>query len=466
MARQREIPLLPQKNRPAVLFSRELEQYATTFAAHSDGAEFPVSLVPASSNILDHLQTSEYGVIVVGSTHPAVSSNTLLKHITDRQQLTSVIVVSDRPDVNNAVKLMKAGAFDVLVTPIEPARLVQSAEDALAEFTQKKARRRSEERNRALTNFEEIVGESPAIQLIRQTTNTVAPSDANVFIWGESGTGKELIAKGLHSKSKRTSKPFIAINCAALPKDILENELFGHEKGAFTGALNQKPGCFELADGGTLFLDEIGEMSVETQAKLLRAIEEQSFRRLGGRNEIRVDVRIVAATNRDISTALEQGTLRSDLYYRLSVVEIELPPLRNRKQDILPLADHFLRMFGLKYGKEIRGFTSDYVEMLESYHWPGNIRELRNAIERAVVICPGESISVLDLPEKILKTQNEIMHISIPIGSSVEEAEKKLILETLASVGNNKAKAARILGVSRKTLHNKLHSFDWRLEGK
>lgn len=361
---------------------------------------------------------------------------------------------------------MKAGAFDVLVTPIEPGRLVQSAEDALAEFTQKKARRRSEERNRALTSFEEIIGESPSIQLIRQTTNTVAPSDANVFIWGESGTGKELIAKGLHSKSKRASKPFIAINCAALPKDILENELFGHEKGAFTGALNQKPGCFELADGGTLFLDEIGEMSAETQAKLLRAIEEQCFRRLGGRHEIRVDVRIVAATNRNISSALDQGTLRSDLYYRLSVVEIELPPLRNRKQDILPLANHFLRMFGLKYGKEIRGFTSDYIEMLESYHWPGNIRELRNAIERAVVICPGESISVLDLPEKILKTQNEIMHISIPIGSSVEEAEKKLILETLASVGNNKAKAARILGVSRKTLHNKLHSFDWRLEGK
>ncbi len=466
MLRSKEIPLPPQKNRPAILFSRELEQYVTTLATHSGGADFPVSLVPVSSNILDHLQTSEYGVIVISSTNPAVSNNSLLKHITDRQQLTSVIVVFERPDVDNAVKLMKGGAFDVLVTPIEPARLVQSTEDALTEFTQRKARRRSEERNRVLTSFEEIVGESPAIQLIRQTTNTVAPSDANVFIWGESGTGKKLIAKGLHSKSKRASKPFIAINCAALPKDILDNELFGHEKGAFTGALNQKPGCFELADGGTLFLDEIGEMSAETQAKLLRAIEEQSSRRLGGRNEIKVDVRIVAATNRDISSALDQGTLRSDLYYRLSVVEIELPPLRNRKQDILPLANHFLRMFGLKYGKEIRGFTSDYIEMLESYHWPGNIRELRNAVERAVVICPGESISVLDLPEKILKTQNEIMHISIPLGSSVEEAEKKLILETLASVGNNKAKAARILGVSRKTLHNKLHSFDWRLEGK
>jgi DNA-binding NtrC family response regulator len=443
-----------------------LKDYASTIATNSNGVDYPVTILSESADILDHIQTTEYGVIVVGATNPVVSNNTLLKYLADKQQLTEVIVVSERPDVNNAVKLMKAGAFDVLVTPLEPHRLLQSTEDALTQFIEKKARRRSEERNRVLTSFEEIVGESPAIQLLRQTINTVAPSDANVFVWGESGTGKELVAKALHSKSKRATKPFIAINCAALPKDILENELFGHEKGAFTGALNQKPGCFELADGGTLFLDEIGEMSSETQAKLLRAIEEQAFRRLGGRHEIKVDVRVIAATNREVSSALDQGILRSDLYYRLSVVEIELPPLRNRKQDILPLANHFLRMFALKYSKDIKGFTSDYVEMLQAYHWPGNIRELRNAIERAVVICPGESISVLDLPEKILKTQNEILHISIPIGSSVEEAEKKLILETLASVGNNKAKAARILGVSRKTLHNKLHSFDWRLEGK
>lgn len=428
--------------------------------------DYSVTLLPEPSNILDHIEAIEYGLIVTPATHPAISSNLLLKHLADKQQLTQVIVITDRADVNEAVRLMKGGAFDVLVSPVDLHRLVQSAEEALARYKQKRAERRAEERNRALTSFEEIVGESPQMNNVRQTINTVAPSDANVFIWGESGTGKELVAKALHAKSKRATKPFIAINCAALPKDILENELFGHEKGAFTGALSQKPGCFELADGGTLFLDEIGEMSTETQAKLLRAIEEQSFRRLGGRNEISVDVRIIAATNREVSSALDQGILRSDLYYRLSVVEMELPPLRARRQDILPLAMHFLRLFSLKYGKEMKGFTSEYIEMLQSYHWPGNVRELRNAIERAVVICPGESISVLDLPEKILKTQSEIMHISIPIGSSVEEAEKKLILETLASVGNNKAKAARILGVSRKTLHNKLHSFDWRLEGK
>lgn len=431
-----------------------------------NGVEYPVTLLPESSDILDHIQTIEYGLIVMHAGHPAVGNNQLFKQLGEKQHLTEVIVVTDRADVSQAVRLMKAGVFDVLVAPVDTHRLLQSTEEALARYQQKRAERRAEERNRALTSFEEIVGESPQMQKVRQTINTIAPSDANVFIWGESGTGKELVAKALHARSKRATKPFLAVNCAALPKDILENELFGHEKGAFTGALSQKPGCFELADGGTLFLDEIGEMSTETQAKLLRAIEEQSFRRLGGRSEIRVDVRVIAATNRKVASALDQGILRSDLYYRLSVVEIELPPLRERRQDILPLAMHFLRLFSLKYGKEMKGFTDEYIEMLQSYHWPGNVRELRNAIERAVVICPGESISVLDLPEKILKTQNEIMHISIPIGSSVEEAEKKLILETLASVGNNKAKAARILGVSRKTLHNKLHSFDWRVEGK
>ena len=269
--------LATPKNRPAILCSSDLEKYAQTLNAYSTGTEYPVVLLPASSDMIDHLQTNKYGVVVVGAANPAINNNSLLKHISERQQLTEVIVISDRPDVSNAVKLMKAGAFDVLVPPIEPVRLAQSAEDAVTQFVEKKTRRRSEERNRALTSFEEIVGESPAMQLVRQTIGTIAPSDANVFVWGESGTGKELVAKALHSKSKRASKPFIAINCAALPKDILENELFGHEKGAFTGALSQKPGCFELADGGTLFLDEVGEMSSETQAKLLRAIEEQSF---------------------------------------------------------------------------------------------------------------------------------------------------------------------------------------------
>ncbi len=305
----------------------------------------------------------------------------------------------------------------------------------------------------------EMVGNSNHALRLQELINAVAPSGANVFVCGESGTGKELVARALHNRSARVGKPFIAINCAALPRDILENELFGHERGAFTGAITQKSGCIEQADGGTLFLDEIGEMSLETQAKLLRVIEAQSFRRLGGKAEITVDVRFIAATNRDTAEAVANGILRPDLYYRLNVVEIALQPLRNHRDDIPLLARHFLDMFSLKYAKGIAGFSGEYLEKLQGYDWPGNIRELRNVIERAVVLCTGNMISSDDMPVRIQRMQKEIRSINIHIGSTVEEAEKKLILETLDSVGNNKAKAARILGVSRKTLHNKLNSF-------
>jgi DNA-binding NtrC family response regulator len=454
------------KNRSSILFTHDVKDLALRLESKLEGEAYPMVVLDKSHDLLEQIEAFDCGAIVTSTAHSMVADASVVKRLTERQQEAEVIVVSPHEDVSTAVRLMKAGVHDVLVQPVDSSHLLKAIQSALSMSEEKRSRKRTEERNRALTAFDEIVGDSPAIQLVRQTIGTVAPSDANVLISGESGTGKELVAKALHARSKRASKPFIAVNCAALPKDILENELFGHEKGAFTGALNLKLGCFELADNGTLFLDEISEMTVETQAKLLRAIEEQTFRRLGGRNEIKVDVRVIAATNRGISNALAQGNLRSDLYYRLSVVEIGLPPLRDRKEDIVSLANHFLKMYCYKYDKNIKGFTIEYMDMLQSYRWPGNIRELRNAVERAVVICPGEYISILDLPEKILKTQAEIMHISIPIGSSVEEAEKKLILETLASVGNNKAKAARILGVSRKTLHNKLHSFDWRLEGK
>ncbi|MFN0157107.1 MAG: sigma-54-dependent transcriptional regulator [Bacteroidota bacterium] len=408
--------------------------------------------------------TGECGVVVVTASESQSAGSNFLKHIRENEHAVEVIVVSDREDVSSAVRMMKSGAYDVLVQPLDAGRLLKSIHGALQQWEEERSRKIDEERNRKLSSLDTLVGTSRPMQLVQQTINSVAPSDANVFICGESGTGKELVARALHAGSKRAGRPFVAINCAALPKDILENELFGHEKGAFTGAINQKPGCFELANGGTIFLDEIGEMTTETQAKLLRVIEAQSYRRLGGRYEIKVDVRVVAATNRPVASALEDGALRSDLYYRLSVVEIELPPLRDRRDDILLLAQHFLNVFTFKYGKPIRGFSEDYMEMFKSYSWPGNVRELRNAIERAVVICPGDVIATHDLPGKILKTQHEIMHISIPIGSSVEEAEKKLILETLASVGNNKAKASRILGVSRKTLHNKLNNFKWGVE--
>jgi two-component system response regulator HydG len=294
---------------------------------------------------------------------------------------------------------------------------------------------------------------------VRATLEAVAPVDANVLLVGESGTGKELAARALHVRSPRAAHPFIAVNCAALPRDILENELFGHERGAFTGALRRKPGCFELADGGTLFLDEIGEMETDVQAKLLRVIEQQVYRRLGGKTDVTVDVRIVAATNMDVVAALESGALRSDLYYRLSVVEVRLPPLRERDEDVLLLAHHFLRTFADRHRREFTAFAPEALEALRAYAWPGNVRELRNAVERAVLLSPGPVVPFSALPDKVRGPRAACREVIIPLGSSVEEAERRLIIETLASVGNNKAKAARVLGVSRKTLHNKLNAF-------
>ncbi len=435
------------KAAPRIVFSDDLDH---TILKLSEGiqANHPVTVASLQRGF-DSLEEDGCGALIIGS-----SSQLAREMISGKRPVFPVIIIAERDDTTAAVQLMKAGAHDVLVMPAQYEQLLHSINSALPE-------RRYSTHERPAANNDTLIGTSPSMQCVRDMIASVAPSDANVFISGESGTGKELVARALHLHSRRSEKPFIAINCAALPRDILENELFGHERGAFTGATNQKEGCFEFASGGTLFLDEIGEMTTETQAKLLRVIEEQSFRRLGGKQRITVDVRIVAATNREVSTALEAGALRMDLYYRLNVVEIGLPPLRDRREDIPLLAHHFLTLFAFKYGKNISGFSREYIEKMQSYAWPGNVRELRNAIERAVVICPGSVISSHDLPMKIQRTQDEIQQISIPIGSTVEEAEKKLILETLASVGNNKARASRILGVSRKTLHNKLNSFHW-----
>ena len=297
----------------------------------------------------------------------------------------------------------------------------------------------------------------------------VAKSEASVLLTGESGSGKEVLAQMIHNESNRAHKPFIAINCGALPKDIIENELFGHEKGAFTGALHRKEGCFEYANEGTLFLDEIGEMNPETQVKLLRAVETGGFRRLGGTSEVQVDIRIISATNKNMSEALKNGSFREDLYYRLGVVEFEIPSLRYRKDDIPYLANLYLNYYQEKYSRELPQFTDEAIELLVAYDWPGNVRELRNVMEYLTVTCLDSQITAADLPGRIsgggtaASASAEPEHlqldddtVSFPLGTTMKQAENLLINRTLAFVGNNKSEAARILGVSRKTLHNKL----------
>jgi transcriptional regulator with PAS, ATPase and Fis domain len=298
------------------------------------------------------------------------------------------------------------------------------------------------------------------MQAVYGLIDAVAPSVTNVVITGESGTGKELVARAIHNKSGRAKNAFVAVNCSAFPRELLESELFGHERGAFTGAVDEKPGCFELAHEGTLFLDEIGEMSLDTQAKILRALEERRFRRLGGKEELAVDVRVLAATNRDIRKALDEKRLREDLYYRLCVVEIDLPPLRERPGDIPLLLSAFLDMFNKLNGKRIKGFSPACQEIILRYSWPGNVRELKNVVERAVVLCGNDLIDVHDLPGRITGQDSGVSNtIPIPLGSALRNAESKIILSTLEWTQNNKTRAAKILGISLKTLHNKLAAY-------
>ena len=416
---------------------------------------YAISTATSGNEAWQSLQDEEIAVAVVDLSLPDLSGLDLLRRLRDKSLPTELIMVTGFGTIDSAVEAMRNGAYDYLTKPVEGARLKQVIAKAAEKNALTLSNRAMATQLRELTRYEDLIGQSESMREIYKLTEAVAKSDASILITGESGTGKELVARAIHQRSRRDKAPFIPVNCSALPTDILENELFGHEKGAFTGALNEKPGCFELADQGTLFLDEIGEMPYELQAKLLRALEERKFRRLGGRKEITVDVRLIAATNRDARRAVKEKTLREDLFYRLAVVEIELPPLRERIGDLPLLAQEFLQRYCAKSGKRIQGFSRETLETLSRHTWPGNVRELRNVIERAVLLCAGRQIAVSDLP-KYLFDQEDSAEIHIPLGATMDEAERRIILRTLAANNNNKTRAAEILDISLKTLHNKL----------
>ncbi len=312
-----------------------------------------------------------------------------------------------------------------------------------------------------------MVTQNEAMKKLMDTAERVAKTQATVLITGESGSGKEVLAQFIHFKSKRHNKPYIVVNCGAIPKDIVESELFGHEKGAFTGALHQKPGYFEMADQGTLFFDELVELPADTQVKLLRTLESSNFRRVGGEKELSVDVRFIAATNKDIQSQIKKGLFREDLFYRLGVIEMEIPPLRSRKDDIPLLIEHFMKIYIDKYEMPLTEISERSLKMMTFYSWPGNVRELRNVIERLVILYAGKVVEPEDLPIQFHELEEyddssfvgSGNDIRIPVGSSMDQAERIIINKTLSSVGNNISQAARILSVSRKTLHNKLNQF-------
>src|SRR6201981_1372221 len=403
-------------------------------------------------------------IIVTDLKMPRVSGMELLEKLANDAQTMAVIVVTAQGTIDSAVQAMRMGAYDYITKPIETNRLhpiLQNASALLGTRTELEVTRR---KLRDAGSLGSLIGSSKKMQEIFHLIEMVSPSTASVLITGASGTGKELVARTVHELSPRRNKPFVPINCAAIPETLIESEIFGHEKGAFTGALERRTGCFELAEGGTLLLDEIGEMPVGTQAKLLRVLEDHKLRRLGSKVETSVDVRVLAATNKVPEEAVARGELRSDLYYRLNVFNIHMPPLREHKEDIAGLVELLLAEMSAKHMRKVAAISEAVLNQFNQYSWPGNVRELRNTIERAVIVCDIGVIETKHLPpgfgQAPLRTAaNDPDAVRLGVGTTVEEAEKMLILKTLEATSNNTTRAAEILGISLKTLHNKLKEY-------
>jgi DNA-binding NtrC family response regulator len=413
---------------------------------------------------LEKVELFSPGIVLTDLKMPRMDGMSLLSKLAERSESIAVIVVTAQGTIESAVQAMQIGAFNYIQKPIDFNRLksiLQNAAELRSTRAELEATRR-QLRNKGQLGV--LVGSSKKMQEVFHLVEMVAPSTASVLITGESGTGKELVARTIHDLSTRKGKPFIAINCAAIPETLIESEIFGHEKGAFTGALERRVGCFELAEGGTLLLDEIGEMPVATQAKLLRVLEDRKLRRLGSKIETTVDVRVLAATNKVPEEAVASGHLRNDLYYRLNVFNIHMPPLREHKEDLPDLVQGLIGDMNSKHNRNVQMLSDAVMNLFQGYTWPGNVRELRNTLERAVIVCEGSVIETKHLPPgfghapaRAAAMDPNALHLGV--GTTVEEAERQLIMKTLEATNNNKTRAAEILGISLKTLHNKLKEY-------
>ncbi len=392
---------------------------------------------------------------------PRMSGEELLKRISSAYPTIPVIILTGHGTIESAVGAMRDGAFDFVTKPVNLERLSLLVKRALSNrelHMQHKALKEEIEQLKAKHRFEKIVGKSPKMKRVMDVVEQVADTKASVLITGESGVGKELIADAVHHLSSRADRPYIKVHCAALAESLLESELFGHEKGAFTGAAGRKRGRFELADKGTIFLDEIGEINAQVQIKILRVLQERTFERVGGEETVSVDVRIISATNKDLKKEIEQGRFREDLFYRLNVVNVDIPPLRERKEDIPLLSAAFLKEFNGENGKSIQGISQKAGALLYNYAWPGNIRELRNCIESAVVLSRTDVIEVEDLPMTI-RSGSDDENVMIPLGVTMAEAQKQVIEATLNFYKGNKTRTAEALEIGRKTLHRKIQEY-------
>ena len=423
-----------------------------------------VLLAGSAEAALAMLRSEPVDVVLTDLMMPGMSGQELLRAVRAVAPDSEVVLMTAYGTVEAAVLAMKDGAYDFLTKPLKRHAVLKSAAQALEK--RRLLQENKELRARLSGGEQPIVGQSPSLRATLDVIRQAAPSSATVLLLGESGTGKELFARALHEHSPRAQGPFAPINCAAIPETILESELFGYERGAFTGATQRKEGRIERAQGGTLFLDEVGELTPSVQVKLLRFLQDGEIERLGGTGALKVDCRVVAATNQDLSARVREGKFREDLFYRLNVIEVVLPPLRDRIEDIPLLADHFVARYAAKNGKPIRGLTREALSALEGYFWPGNVRELEHAIERAVVLSRGAEIEAVDLPESVRSSQTaraaglagavEGRTLTVPLGTTMEEIELRVIRETLRHTKGDKNLAAQLLGIAARTIYRKL----------
>ena len=424
---------------------------------------FEVDMTSDGSEGISYIDKKYYDIIFTDLKMPILDGMGVLRHVKEHSPESICIIMTGYGTIRNAVEAIKSGAFDYLTKPLDVDEIRIAIQRGLEYRNLKRESGDLQNQLKKKYRFKNIIGESEKIQKLFEKIEKVADTESTILIMGESGTGKELFAKAIYYRSRRQVAPFITVNCAAIPNDLLESELFGHEKGAFTDAIRTRIGRFELANGGTIFLDEIGDMSLSLQSKLLRVLQEHQFERIGGVKSIQTDIRIIAATHQDLKKAVEEGKFREDLYYRLNVIPIEIPPLRERKTDIVLLVNHFLKQCSKNNNRSIREIDQEVVNRLIEYHWPGNVRELENVIERMVTLSTGETITLRDLPEMLRSypvakppVAYEIPEGGISLDAAVNEFEKKLIIHALNKRGWIKNRAAQFLNINRTTLVEKM----------
>ena len=450
------------KEKPRILVVDDEESHRIMLRAVLKDEGYEVAEATDGAEAVKAVEQQPFDLILLDLRMTTMDGIEALAEVRKISPLVPVLIMTAYASVKTAVEALKAGAFEYLTKPLDTDELKILMEKALEFYHLRTENMALKERLGDRFDFSKIIGRSPKIKEVFETLSLVAPTDATVLILGESGTGKELVANSIHQNSKRASQPFIKVSCAALPETLLESELFGHEKGAFTGAIARREGRFQLAHRGSLFLDEVGEMSPATQTKLLRVLQEKEFEPLGSPRTLKVDVRVIAATNKNLDREVKEGRFREDFFYRLNVVPISLPPLRERKEDIPALAAHFFAFYRDKNKKELRDLSGKALDLLTRYDWPGNIRELENCIERAVIMARGEVIAPADLPpgiQALSSGDKELAGLAFPSGISLQEVEKTLILKTLEDTGGNRTRTAEILGINRRTLQNKLKEY-------